>query len=281
MAERKKLSLIVITKNEEANLRECLESAEGLPDEIVIVDDESTDRTREIAREFTDKIYSRKMDLEGRHRNWAASRATHDWVLWMDADERMTPELKEEIRQTLSQSNANIAAYWIPRKNYLGKRWLKHGGWYAAHIKLYDRRLTRWREVVHDVVHPGIDIAEGYSGKELKKPLIHYNFKNIEDFIQKVNRHSTFEAVKWHLQGKRITLWHGLWKAFDRFWKRYVYKMGFLDGLEGFVAAFLSGFYQFAAYCKFREIRKEGIYLDRVAPSPDTKEQPIQPSVPL
>lgn len=266
MRRREKLSLVVIAKNEANNIRDCLGSAQGWADEMVLVDDESNDRTREIAGEYTEKIFVRKMDLEGRHRNWAVSQTSNDWVLFMDADERMTPELKEEIDETLSQSDGKTVAFWIPAKNYFGTKWLRYGGWADPHIRLYHKRFVRWKELVADVVHPGIEIDEGYRGAELKQALIHYNFKHLEDFIRKLNRQSTLEAIKWHLQGKNVKLLHGLWKAFDRFWKRYIYKMGFRDGFYGFVAAFLSGFYQFAAYCKWKEIQERGIYLDQVSP---------------
>ena len=261
---RPKLSLVVIAKNEETNIRECLESAKGWVDEMVLVDDESSDRTREIASEYTGKIFIRKMDLEGRHRNWAVSQASRDWILFLDADERMTPELKEEIDEILSNVDGKTVAFWIHSKNYLGTKWLKYGGWSAGHIRLYDRRFVRWKELVADVVHPGIELAQGYRGVELKNCLIHYNFKHIEDFIRKVNRQSTLEAIKLHLQGKNLSLVTGLWRAFDRFWKRYVYKMGFRDGYYGFIAAFLSGFYQLAAYSKLREIKERGIYLEEM-----------------
>lgn len=263
MSERPKLSLVVIAKNEERNLRECLESGRGWADETVLVDDESTDRTREIARDYTDKIFRRRMDLEGRHRNWAAAQASNDWILFLDADERLTPELKREIDEVLPR--ADEKAFWIPAKNYFGTKWLRYGGWSAGHLRLYHRQFAKWKEIPEDIVHPGIELAGGCRGTELKQSLIHYNFRNVEDFIRKVNRQSTLEAVKWHLQGKHPSLFIGLWNVFDRFWKRYVYKMGFRDGYYGFIAAFLSGFYQLAAYSKFREIKERGIYLDQVS----------------
>lgn len=262
MGDKVNVSVVMIVKNEESNIREVLEGVKDWADEIVIVDDESTDNTCQVAQEYTDKIFKRKMDLEGKQRNWAVSKAKNDWVMFIDADERMTPELQNEIGEVLSKNDGKTIAYWIPRKNYLGDYWLKYGGWYPApHIKLYNKNYLKWKEVPADVVHPGIEIAEGFRGATLKNHLIHYNFKNIEDFIAKVNRQSTLEAIKWHIQGKKLGLIHGLWKGFERFWKRYIYKKGFKDGYYGFVAAVLSGFYQFAAYSKLKEIKK-GIYVD-------------------
>ena len=262
MPEAPKLSLVVITKNEETNIAGCLESARGLVDEMIVVDDESADRTREIAEQCGARVFVRRMDLEGRHRNWAASRALHDWVFLLDADERATPELVREIQGLWEKRDEETVAFWIRSRNFLGNRELRYGGWSAGHLRLYDRTQTRWKELSEDVVHPGIEIKEGCRGIELTQPLIHYNYRHVEDFIRKVNRQSTLEAVKLHLQGKRLTLAVGLWRAFDRFWKRYVYKMGFRDGYYGFLAAFLSGFYQLAAYSKLREIQERGIYLE-------------------
>lgn len=262
MANKVPISVIVITKNEQDNIDDCLKSVYAWADEIIIVDDESTDRTLEIAGRYTDKVFTRKMDLEGRQRNWGASKAKNAWVMMIDSDERMTPELQKEIESVITSNSEKAVAYWVPRKNYFGDKWLKYGGWYpASHIKLYKKDFLKWREVPADIVHPGVDITDGSQGLNLKNHLIHYNFKNIEDFIKKVNRQTTLEAIKWHLQGKKIGLAHGLWKAFDRFWRRYVRKKGYKDGYYGFVAAALSGFYQFAAYSKFREIKEKGNYL--------------------
>jgi glycosyltransferase involved in cell wall biosynthesis len=253
-----KLSVLMITKNERHNIKECLDTVQGWADEIIVVDDESSDNTLQAARQYTDNVHTRKMDLEGRQRNWAVSKARNDWVMFIDADERVTKELQGEINEILSKAESNIVAFWIPRKNYLGNFWLRHGGWYPApHIKLYNKHHLKWMEVPADVVHPGIEITKGYQSANLKNHLIHYNFKDIEDFINKVNRQSTLEAMKWHLQGKRITLMHGLWKGFERFWKRFIYKKGFKDGYHGFAASFLSGFYQWAAYSKWREIKEK------------------------
>ncbi len=252
---RTKVSLLMVVKNSAHQLIEALDGVKGWADEIVIVDDESTDATRELAGRYTDKIFVRKWDLEGRQRNFAVSQASHDWVMWLDSDERITEELKKEIDAVLADPDDKIRAYWIPRKNYLGKKWLKYGGWYPApHIKLYHKDYLKWREVAHDVVHPGVDLKEGYKGGKLRNHIIHYNFRDIEDFIHKVNKQSSLEALKWHLMGKRYSTFIGFWKGIERFWKRYVYRQGYKDGFYGFAAAFLSGFYQWAAYLKYREM---------------------------
>jgi glycosyltransferase involved in cell wall biosynthesis len=204
------------------------------------------------------------MEIEGKQRNFGASKAKNDWVMMIDGDERMTDELKAEIEDTLANNDGKVVGYWIPRKNYMADHWLQYGGWYpGTHIKMYNKNYLTWKEDPSEVVHPGITMTKGYKGAKLTQNLIHYNFKNIEDYMTKVNRQTTLEALKWHLQGKKVTLTHALWKSFDRFCRRYIRKKGYRDGFYGLVASVLSGFYQFAAYSKYWEIKKKGMYINK------------------
>jgi len=123
---KQKLSVVTIAHNEEARIESCLKSTEGWRDEHIIVDDYSTDRTVELARKYTDKIFQRKMDIEGAHRNWAYQKARNEWVLSLDADEQVTEELKKEISEAIS-GNTEFNAYSIPLKTYIGDYWVQHG----------------------------------------------------------------------------------------------------------------------------------------------------------
>ncbi|HLF17950.1 MAG TPA: glycosyltransferase family 2 protein [Candidatus Omnitrophota bacterium] len=257
------LSIIILAKNEELNIKECIESVHGWADEVVIIDDGSSDQTLKLARAFTDKVFTRKMDLEGRQRNFGVSKAKNDWVMMLDCDERPTPELKQEIAATLSNPPENVVAFWIPQICYLGNVRLKYGGWSNPHIRLYNKNFVQWSEAAYDVVHPGIKLAPGTKGRNLKESLIHYNYANIEDFIRKVNNHSTLEAVKWYLDGRKMSRARAMRRTVDRFFRRFVRKKGYKDGYYGFVAAALSGFYEFAAYSKYCEIKDRGIYLPK------------------
>ena len=260
------LSVVVIAKNEKNRIKPCLESVAGWADEIVVLDDESTDNTREIAAAFTDKIFIRHMELEGRHRNFGATKVKHDWILLLDCDERLTDALKEEIVRVLKEGDPKVAAYWAPQINYLGDVELNHGGWSNPHIRLYNKNHVRWSEAEFDVIHPGLKFDQGYRGGNLNGKTIHYSFSNVENFIAKINRYSTLEATKWYLDGRKMSQGKAMWRAWDRFFRRFVAKKGYKDGYSGFVAAVLSGFHEFAAYSKYREIKEKGYYINGAKP---------------
>lgn len=181
--------------------------------------------------------------------------------MMLDCDERVTDGLKKEIENILKKNDSTVVAYWIPQINYLGHVHLKHGGWAAPHVRLYKKANVRWREVVQDIVHPGIIIDPSFQGGNLKEYLIHYNYANIQDFVKKVNRQSSLEAIKWYLSKKKMNLTIALWRMVDRFFRRFIGKGGYKDGFYGFVAAILSGLYEIIAYAKLVEIRERQIYL--------------------
>jgi len=257
------ISVVIIAKNEQSRIKDCLESVCGWADEIVVLDDESTDDTRSIVLKYTDKIFTRHMDLEGKQRNFGASKVKNDWILTLDCDERLTEDLKNEIAVALKEGDPKIAAYWAPQITYLGDVQLNHGDWSNPHIRLYNKNYAKWSEADFDVVHPGFKISEGYRGANLKGKTIHYSFRNVEDFIAKINRYSTLEATKWYLDGRKMSLGKAIWRSGDRFWRKFIRKEGHKDGYYGFVAAVLSGFHEFAAYSKYREIKEKGYYIDR------------------
>lgn len=246
------ISVVVITKNEEKNIAECLKSVSEWVDEIVIVDDESTDKTVEIAQHFTDKIFRRKMDVEGIHRNYAYSLAKNAWVLSLDADEIVTEELKKEIDDVLC-SNTEYAAFSIPLRNYIGDYWVKHGGWYpAAKVRLFKRDKFKYEEAG---VHPRI-FLDGKCG-HLKKDIIHKGYPDIEHFLASLNYQTTKEAEKWMQDKRKMSFAKAMRKTLDRFIRTYIFKKGFKDGFIGLVVAVFAGLYQFLTYAKYRTIRRE------------------------
>ncbi len=246
------LSVVVITKNEESRLKECLDSVRWVG-EILVVDDESTDQTAEIARQYTERVIQRKMDIEGRHRNWAYAQARYDWVLSLDADERITPELRDEI-MALLKGQPEFPGYAVPRRNYLGARWIRHGGWYpSAQLKLFRKDRFRYEE---SEVHPRA-LMDGACGR-LTHDLIHHSYRNLEDFVAKLNRQTTLEARKWVQDGRRMTLAQALWRSVDRFYRAYLSKEGYRDGCLGFIAAVLGGLYQLVSYGKYWQMKQAG-----------------------
>ena len=248
MKDKTSLSIVVLVKNEESRIKRCLDSALWV-DEIIIVDDESSDSTVQIARAYTDKIFTRRMEIEGTHRNWAYGQARNSWVLSLDADEIITPELKEEITRVLS-GNPQENGFTIPRRNYIGDYWVKYGGWYPSpQLKLFRKDKFKYEEVA---VHPRAFMPDPCG--HLKCDLIHYSYRSLEDFLNKLNKQTTWEAQKWFNQNKPMKLGRFLWRTYDRFMRTYITKQGFRDGSVGLAIAFFGGLYQFVSYLKYREI---------------------------
>lgn len=246
------ISVVIITKNEEQRIKDCLESVKWA-DDIVIVDDESSDKTREIAKQYTDRIFVRKMDIEGKHRNWAYLQAKNEWILSLDSDERATPELKDEIIQTLSKVHP-FNGFTIPRRNYIGNTWVKTNGWYPSpQLKLFKKSKFRYEEVE---VHPRAFMDDPCG--HLKYDLIHYSYRDLEDFIAKLNKQTTWEARKWHKAGKPMRLGRFLWRSQDRFCRSYFARGGFKGGYLGFTIAYLAALYQWVSFLKYREILRDG-----------------------
>jgi glycosyltransferase involved in cell wall biosynthesis len=254
------ISIIIIAKNEQLRIKDCLESVHGWANEIIVIDDESTDQTCSIALAYTNKIFKRAMDLEGRQRNFGVAQASNDWVMMLDCDERPTSELKKEIEDLLNNPPEKTVAFWIPQICYVGDVHIQYGGWSNPHLRLYHKKYVSWNEGAFDIVHPGMKVASGYKGANLKSALIHYNYRNIEDIFGKVNRMSTLEALKWSLDGRKMSQGKAMWRTVDRFFRRYVGKKGYKDGYLGLVLSISSALYEFEAYSKYKEIKEKGYY---------------------
>ena len=254
------VSVVVITKNEEDNIGACLETA-AWADEIIVVDDDSTDRTREIAARYTDKIFQRRMDNEGRHRNWAYARASNNWVLSIDADERVTPELAEEI-VSLIGGKPGFKAYTVPRRNHIGDYWLRWGGEYpASQLRLFLRDEFRYEEAE---VHPRA-FLDGDCG-HLKGDLIHYSHRDIEDYVRSLESHTTLEAKKWFAAKKKKPFWKAVWRGLDRcFYRRLLRKKSYKDGVYGITVAVFSGIYQLVSWVKCWEMERSAASCQRSA----------------
>ncbi len=266
MNEKVPLSVVILTKNDEGRIARTLESVTWAG-EIIVVDDESRDATRQIASRYTDRVFVRKMDIEGVHRNWAYAKASHQWVLSLDSDEVVTPELKAEITAVL-QGDLAENGFTIPRRNYIGEYWVRHGGWYPSpQLRLFRKDKFRYEEVA---VHPRAFMDDPCG--HLHSDMVHYSYRNFEDFWAKLNNQTTREAQKWFDQRKPMRLARFLWRTYDRFMRSYVGRHGYRDGFIGFIVAFNAGLYQFMSYLKYREMCRQAesrdakvraVFLDR------------------
>jgi glycosyltransferase involved in cell wall biosynthesis len=249
MSDKIGLSVVVIAKNEEKNIVDCLKSVYGWADEIILIDDESTDSTAEIAAKYADKVITLKMDVEGDFRNRAYAQARNSWVLSLDADEQASEDLKQEIADCL-EKNTPDAAFSIPLRNYIGKHWVRYGGWYpAGKVRLFRKDKFKYEAVK---VHPRVFI-DGACG-HLTKDIIHKGYPDIAHFLDSLNRQTSWEAEKWFSQHKPMRLGRFLWRTTDRFIRSYFVKQGFRDGFIGFVVAYFAALYQFMSYLKYREL---------------------------
>lgn len=235
----RKLSATVITWNEEKNIGRCLESL-SWTDEIIVVDAGSNDKTVEIAGEFTDKIYVNQWQDYSRQKNFAADKASHDWILSVDADERCTQELKLEILAVLR--DPKFDGYSFPRKNFFMGKWLKHGGWYP------DRVLRLFRKdagCFEGALHEKVVISSGKTGF-IKTPIIHEAYTGISQYIDKQNRYSSIAALSQKAPHPLIIVS----KLFSKWIEVYILKRGFLDGFHGFFVSIMAAFFCFIKYLK-------------------------------
>ena len=226
-----RLSVTVITKNEVNFIRTCLDSVRWA-DEIIIVDSGSTDGTVEICREYTDKIMLTDWPGFGPQKNRALAMAKSEWVLSLDADEQVSPELKQEILSAMSFPEDH-AAFDLPRRSsYCGRR-MRHGGWWPDYVtRLFRRGSARFSD---DLVHERL-VVDGRIGR-LREPLIHAAFENLENVLETMDRYSTIGARMMHDRGKKATMATAILHGFWSFFHTYVVRAGFLDGRAGFMLA--------------------------------------------
>lgn len=240
-----RVSVVIITKNEESNINDCLESVKWA-DEIVVVDSLSTDRTIEIAKKYTGKIFVKPFKNYSDQRNFANQQASCPWILAIDADERVTANLKAEIRQVLKQDTC--VGYWIPCLDYMFGKLIRHGGWYPQyHLRLYRKDIAEWVGVVHEKIV--VDGKVGY----LKNPLLHYAHLMISNFIQKLDQYTSQEAEYLYVQGKRTNTQKILFWPLVVFVHKYFFRLGFLDGIHGLVLSISLAYYHFVKHAKLWE----------------------------
>jgi glycosyltransferase involved in cell wall biosynthesis len=245
------LSVIIITKNEAANLRDCLESV-SFADEIIVVDSESTDQTQEIAQSFGAKLeITSDWPGFGPQKNRALDLATQDWVLSIDADERVTPELKEEILAAITNPNATNC-FAIPRLSWYCGKFMKHSGWYPDYVdRLFKRGTAKFSDhLVHERLLP-----QGPVGK-LNNHFLHYSYRTFEQVLKKVDSYSSASAQQAFLQGKRCGFSDAFIHGFWAFFRTYVLRRGFLDGKHGLALAISNAATSYYKYLKLWQLSK-------------------------
>lgn len=243
-----KLSIIVITKNEESNIGDCLESVRWA-NEIIVVDSNSSDNTIGFAKKYTTKVFTKEWKGYSEAKNFAIERATNKWILSLDADERVTPELSEEINSILKNPGSKYIAYEVGRRAYFLGKWIRHCGWYPGYVvRLFIRQEGKYNE---SRVHEKLAV-KGNIGR-LKNDLIHLTDKNLNHYFSKYNNYTSLAAQDLFENNRKFRNTDIVLKPVFTFLKMYFIRLGFLDGIHGFVLCFLSASYVFTKYAKLWE----------------------------
>jgi glycosyltransferase involved in cell wall biosynthesis len=253
-----KLSVTVITRNESAHISAALASVRWA-DEIIVVDSESTDDTVALARQVTERIVVRPWAGYVAQKNFAAALASHDWILSLDADERITAALAQEIQTTLG--NPTCQAYRMPRVTWHLGRWIRTTDWYPDdQLRLYDRRHAKWTgQYVHEAV-----TVDGTIGR-LRGEIEHFAYRDISEHLETIDRYTTYAAKQMKESGRRAGLLQLAGHPPLAFLRNYIARGGIRDGMPGFIISSLNAYYVFLKFAKLRELQSP------VNPEPSTE----------
>ena len=242
------ITACVICFNEESNIDRCLSSLAWC-DEIVVVDSGSTDRTVEIARTHTDQVHHQPWLGYGPQKEFAWSKASSDWILWVDADEAVTPALRDEIQARFDRGDLP-AGFVLPRITWYINRWLRHGDMYPDHnLRMFQRdRATMVSPEIHE--HVEVDGRV----ETLRNPLEHHTYRDVDHHIEVANRYTSLSAQQMFDRGRRFRWTDLLVRPKWRFFRSYIFKGGFLDGFAGLSAALITSFSTYEKYLKLREL---------------------------
>lgn len=245
-----RLSVVIITFNEERNIGRCLASVKSVADDVVVVDSFSTDRTEAIVREHGARFVQHAFEGHIEQKNWAVTQAEHPWVLSLDADEALDDRLTAAIMEVKQAPKAD--GYTMHRlTNYCGS-WIRHGGWYPdTKLRLWDSTKGSWTGTNP---HDRYELRPGSRTAHLQGDLLHYSYYTLDDHLRQVNYFTSIMARDNHARGKRAPLWKLLLSPAAKFLGDYVMRGGFLDGWHGFVIARISAHATFLKYAKTREL---------------------------
>jgi glycosyltransferase involved in cell wall biosynthesis len=241
-----KISAVIITLNEEDRLPDALSSLGRIVDEIVVVDSFSTDRTPEIARQARVSLHQNRFEDYGQQKNFAMQKASHDWVLNLDADERVSPELAQAIDALRKNGPPeDVSAYTIKRKAFYLGRWINHSGWYPDRkVRLFRKSRAQWTGRVHERL-----LVSGFISP-LEGAILHFTYRDISDHIRRIDRYSGFLAEEICRRKVRLLWLRALILPPVTFFRHYAWKLGFLDGFPGLVIAMLSSWGTALKYLK-------------------------------
>jgi glycosyltransferase involved in cell wall biosynthesis len=245
-----KISVVIITLNEEDRLEDALKSSIEIADEIVVLDSFSTDKTLDIARQYGCRIYRNRFVDYGTQKNLALAKAKNEWVLNLDADERISDPLKGEILNLKQQQDIPIDGFLINRKTYYLGKWIRHSGWYPDRkLRLFRKSRSKWEGRVHEGLR-----LDGETGR-IKGDIIHFTYRNLDDHLQRINRYSRLQAQDIARSKKHLYL-RALVLPPVTFLRFYIWKLGVLDGFPGLVIALVSSWGTAMKYLKAIEIRR-------------------------
>lgn len=247
-----KISGNIITLNEEKNIAACIESMQTVCDEIVIVDSGSKDNTVEIAKSLGAIVVHQPYLGDGIQKNVALDHTTHHWVLSLDADERLTPEMTKAIQQ-LDLDASSVEGYSFRRQNMIGSRWIKQCGWYPDRcIRLYDTNKTRFADVKQ---HSSV---QAKSVKDINADIVHYSFNNIGELFAKPGRNFSGRAAKiMYAKGKKANAFSPFIHGLNAFIRKYIFQRGFLGGVDGMTIALSSAINSYLKYAKLLEYQRD------------------------
>ncbi len=249
--KRPSVSATVLTLNNASTLEMCLRSIQWV-EEIIVVDSFSTDQTLEMASRYTEKIFQRKWPGFIKQRNFAKEQAKGEWILWVDADEVVPPELRQEMEQALLQDHAQLQGYLVPRCSFYLGRWIRHGAWYPdLSVRLFRSEGNWWGG---EEPHAAVQI-KGPVGR-LRSALLHYNYESFGHQILTIEKYAQMSATELLQKGQRFSLWKLLMHPMARFFKEYLILQGFRDGMPGLIIVVSTMFYVFAKYAKLWELEK-------------------------
>ncbi len=247
------ISAVIITYNEEKNLERCIESVRDIADEIVIVDSFSTDRTKEICRNYELRFIEHKFEGHIQQKNWAITQAKYPHILSLDADEVLSDRLKESIKEV--KENWTHDGYYFNRlTNYCGK-WIRHCGWYPDRkLRLWDSRKGRWAGINP---HDKFELDNGSTSRYLNGDLLHYSYFSIAQHIDQVNKFTEIGAMEALKKGRRSNFIKIIMKPSWKFFRDFILKLGILDGYYGYIISKISAHATFIKFVKLKEFQKQ------------------------